>query len=257
MLRKRLIPRILVHKVGAKYASVVSRRFERFITVGDPLSQFRIMDSNKSDEISVINIHRDGISPTSDFCEELAKLVKSSSTPISAGGGIRSEIDVDDFMKSGIEKISIPIRADGSNSNLFNYASRKYGKQAVQATFDYFEREEIYTVRKSSEPLTFNDLKKLIISYLDMGAGEIVFTNIKQDGSREGLDFKLLTLADCGIEAPILLSGGAHSADNFVEAFENGADGVISGTYLAKMDQNLLQLRSKIAISGVNVRNIS
>jgi imidazole glycerol phosphate synthase subunit HisF len=63
-------------------------------------------------------------------------------------------------------------------------------------------------------------------------------------------------LVNHGINAPILLAGGAHSAENFVEAFINGADGVISGTYLAKMDQSLLQLRSKIAVSGVNVRNI-
>jgi cyclase len=256
MLRKRLIPRILLQKVGTKYSSVVSRNFERFITVGDPLSQFRIMDSNKSDEISVINIHRNGLSPTTGFCEELAKLVKASSTPISAGGGIRLTTDVDEFMKTGIEKISIPIQADSSNLALFNYASRKYGKQAVQATLDYFETAALYRVRKSSKLMTLANLELLVNSYLDTGAGEIVFTNVDRDGSRGGLDFALFALVNHGIDAPILLAGGAHSAENFVEAFNNGVDGVISGTYLAKMDQSLLQLRSKIAVSGVNVRNI-
>ena len=257
MLRKRLIPKILVRKIGSNYVSVVSRNFDRFLTIGDPISQFRIMDSNKADEISIINLHRDGLSPVSDFSELIKRIIKVSSTPISAGGGVRFTSDIDILMKNGIEKISIPIKADSSNLFLFEYVSKKYGRQAVQATLDYVKIESLFRVRKSDSNLNVDALVQLINKYVEIGAGEIVFTNIEQDGSRKGLDFFPLSLIDCGIQVPILLSGGAHSADNFVEAFKRGADGVISGTYLAKMDQNLLQLRSKIAVSGINVRNIT
>jgi cyclase len=190
----------------------------------------------------------------------LSKFVEASSTPISAGGGIKTIFDVDTFMRTGIEKISIPIYADTSNLFLFDYVSNKYGKQAVQATLDYsvFESvfEPFYTIRRSNSHLTLEDLSAVTKSYLNSGAGEIVITNMEKDGARTGLDFSLLKLSSYGIDVPILLSGGAHSADNFVEAFRAGADGVISGTYMAKMDQNLLQLRSKIAVSGINVRLI-
>jgi cyclase len=257
MLRKRLIPKILVRKIGDNYVSVVSRNFDRFLTIGDPLSQFRIMDSNKADEISIINLHRDGLSPVLEFSTLIKRIVKVSSTPISAGGGVRFTSDIDILMRTGIEKISIPIRADASNLFLFEYASNRYGKQAVQATLDYMNNESLYAVRKSDSPMNIITLVQLINRYLEIGAGEIVFTNIEQDGSRKGLDLSLLSLVDRRIQVPILLSGGVHSAENFVEAFKRGADGVISGTYLAKMDQNLLQLRSKIAVSGINVRNIS
>lgn len=257
MLRKRIIPKILVQKSGDNFTSVVSRNFERFITVGNPLSQFRIMDSNKSDEISIINLHRGGLSPVPDFTKVLRNLVRASSTPISAGGGVKSTADVDKFMQTGIEKISIPLLADGLNLMLFDYTSKKYGKQAVQATLDYIESDSLFTIRKSSRPLTISELGLLVKEYVHAGAGEIVMTNIEKDGSRSGLDFKLLELVEYGLRVPVLLSGGAHSADNFVEAFRRGADGVVSGTYLAKMDQNLLQLRSKISVSGVNVRRIS
>jgi cyclase len=256
MLRKRLIPKILVKKTGNNYSAVVSRNFDRFITVGNPLSQFKIMDSNKADEISIINLHRNGSSPVSDFSKLLSSLVEVASTPISAGGGIKSRLDADTFMNTGIEKISIPIYADGSNLFLFEYVSRKYGKQAVQATLDYSFSESQYSVRRSTSPKNIADLSSLVGSYINSGAGEIVVTNIEKDGARSGLDFTLLTLANYGIGVPILLSGGAHSADNFVQAFTEGADGVVSGTYMAKMDQNLLQLRSKIAVAGINVRLI-
>lgn len=256
MLRKRIIPKILVEKAGENYNAVVSRNFDRFITVGDPLSQFRIMDSNKADEISIINLHRGGRSPVSNFSRLLYKLVDVSSTPISAGGGINSQSDADTFMKTGIEKISIPINAEGSNLFLFKYVSHRYGKQAVQATLDYSLSETLYTIRKSKSPVNIEELSLLIERYLNSGAGEIVVTNMERDGARAGLDLSLLDLVNYGIGVPILLSGGAHSADNFVEAFTEGADGVLSGTYMAKMDQSLLQLRSKIAVSDINVRRI-
>lgn len=256
MLRKRIIPKILVRKSGDNYIAVLSRNFDRFITVGNALSQFRIMDSNKADEISIINLHRGGSSPVSEFSRTLSKFVEASSTPISAGGGIKSTLDADTFMKTGIEKISIPIYADASNLFLFEYVSKKYGKQAVQATLDYTFSEPIYTIRRSQTPLNFANLSALIRSYLNSGAGEIVITNMENDGARAGLDLSLLKLPSYGIDVPILLSGGAHSADNFVQAFQAGADGVVSGTYMAKMDQSLLQLRSKIAVSDINVRRI-
>jgi cyclase len=256
MLRKRIIPKILVRKSGDNYIAVVSRNFDRFITVGNALSQFRIMDSNKADEISIINLHRGGSSPVSEFSRTLSKFVEASSTPISAGGGIKSTLDADTFMKTGIEKISIPIYADASNLFLFEYVSKKYGKQAVQATLDYTLSEPTYTIRRSQMPLNFANLSALIRSYLNSGAGEIVITNMENDGARTGLDLSLLKLPSYGIDVPILLSGGAHSADNFVQAFQAGADGVVSGTYMAKMDQSLLQLRSKIAVSDINVRRI-
>lgn len=256
MLRKRLIPKILVKKTGETYTAVLSRNFDRFITVGNPLSQFKIMDSNKADEISIINLHRGGTSPVSDFSNLLSKFVRASSTPISAGGGVKTPADADTFMRTGIEKISIPIEREASNLFLFKYVSNKYGKQAVQATLDYSESESLYRIRNSKSSMNFSELIILLMKYLDAGAGEIVITNMERDGSRTGLDFSLLNLIDNGIGVPILLSGGVHSADNFVEAFSRGADGVLSGTYIAKMDQSLLQLRSKIAVSNINVRLI-
>ena len=258
MLRKRIIPKILVKYTGENHVAVISRQFERFVTVGDPLSQLRIMDSNKADEIAVINLHRGGASPIIEFTEMLTNLVKSSTTPMSAGGGIKSKHNVDQVMSTGVEKISIPIVADQSNLELFDYCSFKYGNQAVQATLDYKQDELGIRIRNSEKIFSLLDIGNLVTKYLSAGAGEIVLTDISRDGSRIGLDFELLKHLRSKVnQNPILVSGGVNSAEIFVEAFDLGADGVISGTYMAKMDHSLLQLRSKIAVSNVNVRNIT
>jgi imidazole glycerol phosphate synthase subunit HisF len=54
---------------------------------------------------------------------------------------------------------------------------------------------------------------------------------------------------------PIMISGGAGSPEDFVKAFSLGADAIGSGTYFAKMDSPLLQLRSRIWNSGISIRH--
>lgn len=238
--------------------AVISKQFEKFVTVGDPLSQLRIMDSNKADEIAVINLHRGATGPIDAFAKTLTELVKNSTTPMSAGGGIKSKQNIDQIMSTGVEKITIPILSDLSNIELFEYCSFKYGNQAVQGTLDYDENEVGFQIRNSEKILSSGEVGNAVLKYLNAGAGEIVLTNISRDGSRSGLDFELLIFLRAIVDQnPILISGGVNSAENFVEAFNLGADGVISGTYMAKMDHSLLQLRSKIAVSNVNVRNIT
>jgi cyclase len=216
------------------------------------------MDSNKADEIAVINVHRGGIGPVGEFSQVLSKLVTASTTPMSAGGGVKSNLDIDQIMGTGVEKISIPVLADSSNIKLFTYCSFKYGNQAVQATLDYVPEGLGFKIRNAKNNYSLLEISNLALNYLDAGAGEIVLTNVTRDGSRAGLDFELLEYLRVIVNYnPILISGGVNSAENFVEAFRFGADGVISGTYIAKMDHSLLQLRSKIAVSGINVRGIA
>jgi imidazole glycerol phosphate synthase subunit HisF len=53
---------------------------------------------------------------------------------------------------------------------------------------------------------------------------------------------------------PIVISSGAGTPEHFIDAFESGADGIATGTYFAKMDQNPLQLRSRLFNAGIHIR---
>jgi len=257
MLRKRIIPRILVKQVGDRQVSVISKNYKTFFTVGNPLSQAKIMDSNKADEISIINV--DSYSPGNNkrFAELLQQIVAVSMTPISAGGGIDSYDCARALMGTGIEKITIPVRADTSNLGFVKRISERHGGQAVQASLDYLGLTNGYSLRNGIQIFQDSEIYSLLMTYIEAGAGEVAFCNVEKDGSKSGLDLSLFKLIAGEIPVPSILGGGVRDIDNFVEAFRLGVDGVISGTYIAKMDHSLLQIRSKIAVQGINVREIS
>jgi cyclase len=256
MLRRRIIPKILVRNLGTHQVAAISRNFENFFNVGNPLSQLKIMDSNKADEIAITYLNSKGLSAGDDFVKNLSIFVSNSTTPLSAGGGVKNMDDARKFMDTGIEKITIPIIKDSSNLDLVQLIAQDYGKQAIQVSLDYRLIGNSCFINSSDSGMSMESISDLIHNYENSGAGEIVLTNIDRDGSRTGLDLDFLAAVSSLARIPIVVSGGAGSAENFVDAFNAGADAVMCGTYFAKMDHNLLQLRSKIAVAGINVRNI-
>jgi cyclase len=256
VLRKRLIPRILVQRYKGNLVAVISRKFENFTVVGDPQSQFKILQANKADEVAVINLHRSGKIPIPEFLKLLKDIVRSSSTPITSGGGIKLPSDVDKFMNSGIEKMSIPILSDRFNLHTIKYASSEYGSQSIQVCLDYTKNGKFYFLRNSKNGLELKGLLNLIENYFMEGAGEIVLTDIDKDGSKLGLGVELIEPIKSYLNVPIIVAGGACSINDFASALGLGADGVMSGTYFAMKDHSLIQLRSTISSEGINVRHL-
>jgi cyclase len=214
------------------------------------------MASNRADEISLINV--DSHSPENflDFSRLLQQIVADSMTPISAGGGIKSYEDATVLMGTGIEKITLPVRSNASNILIVEKIAKRHGSQAVQVSLDYINSINGFKLRYGNQEQNESNVYELLMKYIEAGAGEVAFCNIERDGSKIGLDLDLFKAISKEIPVPSILAGGANGIDNFVEAFRLGADGVVSGTYIAKMDHSLLQIRSKMAISGINVREI-
>ena len=256
MLRRRIIPRILVREQASRLVAVVSKDFNRFFTVGNPLSQVKIMDSNKADEISIIYTDEPSQEKKDKFFDFLDLAVKSSMTPISAGGGIHTVDEMRRFMGAGIEKLVLPINPTLENLDLVEKVASRHGSQALQVSLDYRVAGDRFLLKTSERALNAEEINSMLSKYIEAGAGEISFCSIDRDGSKSGLDLTLLKLLIADISVPVILGGGAGEIEHFVEGLVAGADGVVSGTYLARMDHSLLQVRSKIAVQGVNVREI-
>ena len=241
---------------ASRLIAVVSKDFNRFFTVGNPLSQVKIMDSNKADEISIIYTDEPAQDKKDKFLEFLELAVKSSMTPISAGGGIHTVNEMRRFMGAGIEKLVVPVNPTLENLNLLEKAASRHGSQALQASLDYRVIGDCFLLKSSKQALNVDEINSLLSKYIEAGAGEVSFCSIDRDGSKSGLDLTLLKLLIADISVPVILGGGAGQVEHFVEGFVAGSDGIVSGTYLARMDHSLLQVRSKIAVQGVNVREI-
>ena len=79
-------------------------------------------------------------------------------------------------------------------------------------------------------------------------------SRIDFDGKKSGLDLEMLSLVLDITNVPVVLASGAGKVEHFIAAFEGGADGVATGAFFAKMDQNPLQLRSRLFNAGINIR---
>jgi len=63
-----------------------------------------------------------------------------------------------------------------------------------------------------------------------LGAGEILLNAMDADGTTAGFDLELLGLVRSRVGVPVVASGGAGTAEHFVQAAEAGADAVLAAS---------------------------
>jgi cyclase len=261
MLKKRIIPRILVNHSRSTISSeptsfaCITKKFSRIFVTGDPLSQALIFDSNLADEIAVIGLNIASEIDWKIFKTTLAAITSKVSTPLVAGGGINSLRQAQEIVELGVEKLCISYKTDFKYINLISSIADRYGSQAIQISIDYLVENGNYDLRNNLGNSINHRLESLLRDLQNAGMGEIVFTSVDCDGGKSGIDLSLFELSREYLSVPILLAGGASSPEDFGDALSRGADGVISGTYFAKKDQNPMQLKGRLATLGIPVRN--
>ena len=257
MLKRRLIPKFLARKSSSSSTDLeacISRHYSNFRMVGALKSQLRIFESNKADELLVINLEKSPGPLNPNFIQAIKESVEMLSTPIMVGGGIASIDDAEALVGVGVDKVLCGIST--ANHKLHTRIANLLGSQALSVSVDYsIESGGIFVGFTERVAHTWDSFKTLIRQIEESGAGEIILNRLDFDGTKTGLDLGTLEIVLSVATVPIIVSSGGGKPEHFISAFELGADGVATGTFFAKMDQNPLQLRSRIANAGVNIRN--
>jgi cyclase len=232
----------------------ISHQYSNFKKVGNLQSQLRIFESNKADELLVINTEKAAGPLNADFVRAIGDSIEVLSTPIMVGGGINSTNDASSLVDVGVDKLLCGIST--LNHSLHTEIANLFGSQALSISIDYsVEPEGLFVGFTQRKHYTLNSFTALIRHIENSGAGEIILNRIDFDGARLGLDIETLQTALTVATVPIVIASGAGKPEHFIDAFESGADGIATGTYFAKMDQSPLQLRSRIFNAGVNIRS--
>ena len=91
----------------------------------------------------------------------------------------------------------------------------------------------------------------------EMGAGEIVLNCMNQDGRRSGFDLNQIKLLQKNINVPFIASGGAGSANDFVDLFKNtNASGGLAASIFHKNIISLANLKNYLRLNKINIRNL-
>ena len=192
MLTKRIIPCLDI-KNGRTVKGV---NFVDLRDAGDPVELAQIYSDAGADELVFLDI-----SATEERRKTLANLVlrvaEKVNIPFTVGGGISSVEDVDILLQNGADKVSVNSSAV-KNPQLINDLAAKFGSQCITVAIDAKQIDGEWIVHlvggKVPTELHLFDWAKEVE---DRGAGEILFTSMDHDGTKNGFANEALLKLSC------------------------------------------------------------
>jgi len=260
MLKRRLIPKLLIKNFNNKknkknLAFCTSENFKKFRIVGDPVSQAKIYETQRADELIIFFCDKQTNIKNTENIELIKKFSKEIFMPLTIGGGVKKISDFEFLLESGADKVSV-------NSIIFerpkiiNEAAKKFGSQCVVVSIDFIqEKKKIFIYNSKKKSFISIDLLSYIKKLVDLGAGELMLTDINRDGKNTGLNIEVAKFISENLKIPVIISGGCGVAQDFIDCFkQTEVQGISAGNFFSFKDQNPFQTRSQISNAGVNIR---
>ena len=215
MITKRIIPCLDVRNGRV----VKGTNFQGLQDVSSPVELGKFYSDNGADELVFYDItaSAEGRKLFTDILTEVASTIF---IPLTVGGGINTLDDFDRVLKCGADKVSVNSGAI-RNPQLVHDAARLYGDQCVVLSADVKRVEGTFRVfAKGGREDTGMEAISWIKRCVDNGAGEVVLNSIDTDGVKGGFDLEMLEAVSNAVDVPVIASGGAGCAEDFVTLFE-------------------------------------
>ncbi len=250
MLTKRIIPCLDI-KDGRTVKGI---NFINIRDAGDPVELGASYAKQGADELVFLDI-----SATNENRKTFVELVRDIAThvniPFTVGGGITSVADVAPLLEAGADKVSINSAAV-KNPQLIDELARAFGSQFVVLAIDARKIDNQWTVHThgGSKP-TDKKLFSWAKEAQARGAGEILFTSMDHDGTKQGFAVDPLAKLYELLSIPVIASGGAGNPRHFLEAFVLGhADAALAASLFHFGELTIANLKSYLKSNGVTVR---
>lgn len=219
MITKRIIPCLDV-KDGRVVKGV---NFEGLHDVSSPVELGKYYSDHGADELVFYDITASAENRRL-FTEILTEVASTIFVPLTVGGGINTADDFDRVLKCGADKVSVNSGAI-RNPRLISEAAERYGDQCVVLSVDIKRVDGVYRVfAKGGRENTGMEAIKWITDCVNMGAGEVVVNSIDTDGVKNGFDIEMLKAVRSAVNVPVIASGGAGCAEDFVTLFKEIPD---------------------------------
>lgn len=250
MLTKRIIPCLDI-KDGRTVKGV---NFVDLRDAGDPVELARQYAEENADELVFLDI-----SATEQKRKTLANLVLKVAAaidiPFTVGGGISSVEDVEILLQNGADKVSINSAAV-KNPALVNACAEQFGSQCVVIAIDAKQINGQWKVHLvgGKVPTEF-DLFDWAKEVAERGAGEILFTSMDHDGTKEGFANQALARLSEEVNVPIIASGGAGKSSHFVDTFTHGkADAALAASIFHFGEISIPKLKQELKQQHLAIR---
>ena len=215
MITKRIIPCLDVRNGRV----VKGTNFQGLQDVSSPVELGKYYSDNGADELVFYDITASA-EGRKLFTDILTQVASTIFIPLTVGGGINTLDDFDRVLKCGADKVSVNSGAI-RNPQLVHDAARLYGDQCVVLSADVKRVEGQFRVfAKGGREDTGMEAISWIKRCVDNGAGEVVLNSIDTDGVKGGFDLPMLEAVSNAVDVPVIASGGAGCAEDFVTLFK-------------------------------------
>ena len=249
-LAKRIIPCLDI-KNGRTVKGV---NFINLRDAGDPVELAKFYSENGADEIVFLDI-----SATEEKRKTLADLVlrvaETIKIPFTVGGGISSVEDVAVLLNNGADKVSVNSSAV-KNPKLINELAARFGSQCIVVAIDAKQINGEWIVHlvggKVPTEIRLFDWAKEVE---ERGAGEILFTSMDNDGTKNGFANEALAKLSRIVNIPIIASGGAGRIQDFSDTFTIGkADAALAASVFHFKEIKISELKKELKNKNIDVR---
>ena len=215
MITKRIIPCLDVRNGRV----VKGTNFQGLQDVSSPVELGKFYSDNGADELVFYDITA-SVEGRELFTDILTAVASTVVVPLTVGGGINTLDDFDRVLKCGADKVSVNSGAI-RNPALVHDAARLYGDQCVVLSADVKRVDGAFRVfAKGGREDTGMEAISWIKRCVDNGAGEVVLNSIDTDGVKCGFDLEMLEAVSNAVDVPVIASGGAGCAGDFVTLFQ-------------------------------------
>lgn len=250
MVSKRIIPCLDI-KDGRTVKGV---NFVGLQDAGDPVELADRYSREGADELVFLDITATK-EKRKTLVELVEKVARKVNIPFTVGGGISSVEDVNMLLRAGADKISINSSAV-KNPALIKELANKFGSQCIVLAVDaklIDKQWKVFLV--GGRVQTDLDLFDWVKEAVELGAGEILFTSMDHDGTKNGFANETLKKLSEMVKVPIIASGGAGNMQHFCDAFKEGkADAALAASVFHYKEIEIKKLKKTLRNQGINVR---
>ena len=258
MLSRRLIPCLDV-KEGMVVKGV---RFRDHVVMGaieDLALRYR---DEGADELVFYDITAspEGRGVDVAWVERVARIID---IPFCVAGGLRSVAQARAVLHAGADKVSVNTPAL-ERPELVNELAAEFGVQCVVVGIDSLrDADGEWRVRShTGDPSKTRALRQRTLDWVveaqQRGAGEIVLNCMGSDGVRTGYDLEQLRAVRALCRVPLVASGGAGSAQHFVDVFRDAdVDAALAASVFHSGAVRIPELKATLRAQGIEVRDVA
>ena len=249
-LARRIIPCLDV-KNGE---TVKGTNFINLRSAGDPVELGKLYSRIGADELCFLDITA-SFEGRKTFTEMVTRVAAEINIPFTVGGGINELADVEQLLYAGADKVSVNSAAI-RRPELIEEIANRFGSQVCVCAIDARnDADGWHCYLKGGRERTERGLFEWAHEAQERGAGEILFTSMNHDGTKNGYANEALARLADELSIPIIASGGAGKKEHFRDVFIDGhADAALAASVFHFGEIPIPELKQYLQAEGINVR---